>query len=232
MHSWSGAFTRLWRASHFSLRAQRKVTKRKSTPKRRSTGILPCDSATGLRGFADSTSVCWQQTGRDPSRPPCGPFLRPAATAYGTLVARILRARAISNSASQSQSQSQSALIRLWHLLPPSGRRKINSRCESTRSREFASSWLRRMRSDRGPYAVAQWRREGPQGGSQGCEPVGCQSMDGLSANPGAAARSRRAGCPQTAASGWPSLDSGLLPFALRAGFAVRAAPAAQWLLS
>jgi hypothetical protein len=82
------------RASHFSLRGQREVTKRKATPKRWSTGILPCDCATGRRGFADSTSLCWQQTGRDPSRPPCGPFLRPVATAYGTLVARIVRANA------------------------------------------------------------------------------------------------------------------------------------------
>ncbi|SFN30336.1 hypothetical protein SAMN05216289_1131, partial [Dokdonella immobilis] len=59
-----------------------------------------------LRGFADSTSVCWQRTGRDPSRPPCGPFLRPAATAYGARVARILRARAKSKRDSQSQSPS------------------------------------------------------------------------------------------------------------------------------
>jgi hypothetical protein len=61
-----------------------------------------------------------------------------------------------------------------------------------------------RMRSEWAPYAAAQRRRKGPKGGSQGCEPVGCQSRDGLSDNPGAAARSRRAGCPETAVSGWP----------------------------
>ncbi len=38
--------------------------------------------------------------------------------------------------------------------------------------------------------------------------------------------------CAQGVSVGWPSLDSGLLPYALRASFAVRAAPAAQWLLS
>ena len=92
-HAQSRAFTRLRRASHFLLRGQEKVTKEKATPKRWSPGILSCDYASGLRGFADSTSVCWQRTGRDPSRPPCGPFLRPAATAYGTLVARIVRAK-------------------------------------------------------------------------------------------------------------------------------------------
>ena len=77
------------------------------------SGLLPCDFAAGLRGFADSTSVCWQRTGRNPLRPPpdrvrgrlCGPFLRPAATAYGARVARILRARATAN-AKQSQSPS------------------------------------------------------------------------------------------------------------------------------
>ena len=102
------AFTRLRRATYFLLRGQEKVGKEKATPKRWSPGILPCDCAAGLRGFADSTSVCWQRTGRDPSRPPCGPFLRPAATAYGARIARILRARAKSRSRSRSRSQSQS----------------------------------------------------------------------------------------------------------------------------
>ena len=47
----------------------------------------------------------------------------------------------------------------------------------------FALSLLRRMRSEWGPYAAAKWRRIGPQGGSQGCEPVGCQYRDVLSGN-------------------------------------------------
>ena len=107
-HFWgrSKAFTRLQRASHFLLRGQEKVTKEKATPMRWSPGILPCDCAAGLRGFADSTSMCWQRTGRDPSRPPYGPFPRPVATAYGTLVARILRARAKSNVKSVGRSRS------------------------------------------------------------------------------------------------------------------------------
>ena len=123
----SKAFTRLRRATYFLLRGHcaagaartaqlarraegrkpgvKKVTKEKATPKRWSPGILPCDCAAGLRGFADSTSVCWQRTGRDPSRPPFGPFLRPAATAYGARLARVLRARATAK-AKQSQSPS------------------------------------------------------------------------------------------------------------------------------
>jgi hypothetical protein len=112
-YSWaqSKAFTRLRRASYFSLIGQREVIKRKATPKRWSPGILSCDYAAGLRGFADSTSVCWQRTGRGPSRPPpdrvrgrlCGPFLRPAANAYGARAARILRARAKSEEQRQKQ---------------------------------------------------------------------------------------------------------------------------------
>jgi hypothetical protein len=89
---------------------------------------------------------------------------------------------------------------------PLSAHRARQSEEQSQSVREPAPSWLRTMRSRWGPYAAAQRRRRGPKGGSQEREPVGCQSMDGLSDNPGAAARSRRAGCPETAVSGWPSL--------------------------
>ena len=89
-----------------SLAWPRESNQREGHPKAVVSGLLSSDFATGLRGFADSTSVCWQRTGCDPSRPPCGPFLRPAATAYGTLVARILRARAKSNVKSVGRSRS------------------------------------------------------------------------------------------------------------------------------
>jgi hypothetical protein len=56
-------------------------------------------------GFADNTSMCWQQTGRNPLRPPCGPFLRPAATAYGTLVARIVRAEAEAEAKAKAETE-------------------------------------------------------------------------------------------------------------------------------
>jgi hypothetical protein len=89
------------------------------------------------------------------------------------------------------------------------------------------------MRSEWAPYAAAQRRRKGPKGGSQGCEPVGCQSSDGLSDNPGAAAQSqgRMPGdrCIGVAFLLVTSLYVGLLPSALRAGCAILAAPAAQW---
>jgi hypothetical protein len=71
---------------------------------------------------------------------------------------------------------------------------QIKSRGKCTNSRKLASPWLRRMRSNRAPYGAAKWCRNCPKGGSHGCETVGCQSTDGLSVNPGAASRSRRAG--------------------------------------
>jgi hypothetical protein len=60
--------------------------------------------------------------------------------------------------------------------------------------------------STRGPSAAAGGWRISPQGGSQGSEPVGRQSMDGLSTNPGARPRTLWTGCPQGAEAGWPSL--------------------------
>ena len=195
-----------------SLAWPRESNQREGHPKAVVSGLLSSDCAARLRGFADSTSVCWQRTGRDPSRPPCGPFLRPAATAYGARLARILRARA--KSKCNSQSQSPSSACGTFSRRAGEGR----SGAEAKRDAAACGNLLRLGCAGGavkwGPYAVAQRRRQGPQslprtrsgGGSHGCEPVGCQSTDGLSANPGAAARSRRAGCPETAASGWPSL--------------------------
>src|SRR3569833_1262294 len=45
------------RTGHFSLRAQREVTKRKCTPDPRPPGILPSGFASGLRRFSERTSV-------------------------------------------------------------------------------------------------------------------------------------------------------------------------------
>jgi hypothetical protein len=46
-----------------------------------------------------------------------------------------------------------------------------------------ALALLRRKRSEWVPFVAAAWRRESPQGGSQGCEPVRCQHTEVLSAN-------------------------------------------------
>jgi hypothetical protein len=85
----------------------RESHQREGHPKAAVSGLLSSDSATALRGFADSTSVCWQRTGRGPSRPPCGPFLRPAATANGTLEARILRAKAKNKAEAKAEAEAE-----------------------------------------------------------------------------------------------------------------------------
>ena len=72
-------------SSHFSLRGQREVTKRKATPVCRPPGIprsgrgqaLPYGCAFGLRGFADSAS-CAGRTRAHPCARPCGPCSTPA----------------------------------------------------------------------------------------------------------------------------------------------------------
>ena len=125
-------------------------------------------------GFADSPSVDWRRT---------GPHRVGHPSDFSSAVSPRSRGPNSAHPARQSVSEKQS---------------------QSQGVRESASSLLRTMRSNRGPYAAAKWWRNCPQGGSHGCEPVGCQSRDGLSANPGTASRSRRAGCPETAASGWP----------------------------
>jgi hypothetical protein len=84
--------------------------------------------------------------------------------------------------------------------------RQSEEQSHSHREPESASSWLRRRRSDCGPYAAAKWRRKGPQGGREGSRPVGCQSRDGLSANPRSRFAQSEGRSPETVASGWPSL--------------------------
>ena len=103
-------FTRLQRASHFLLRGQeksnhcaagaartaklarrvegrsptsRESNQEKGHPDAAVSGLLPCDCATWLRRFTDSTSLCWQRTGSRPCEPPFGLFLRHAAAAKG-----------------------------------------------------------------------------------------------------------------------------------------------------
>ena len=212
-------FTRLRRASHLSLSGQRNMAQRKATPMQRSPGILPSDCATRLRRFTDSTSVCWQRTGPRPVGHPSD---------YSCATPPLQRGPIERASCAQEQKQDQEpTLIRpAGHLPPPFGGRKelktsivvgigfffasvcLLLSCLVTPLLRlcfvFAFSLLRRMRSEWGPYAAAKWRRKGPQGGSQGCEPVGCQSRDGLSANPRSRFAQSQGRSPETAASGWP----------------------------
>ena len=58
------------RASYFSLRGQREVTKRKATPIQRSPGILPSDSAQRLRGWLTVHPWTGSQLARIPASHP------------------------------------------------------------------------------------------------------------------------------------------------------------------
>ena len=69
-------------------------------------------------GFADSTSVCWQQTGSHPCEPPFGHFLHIFATAQGPHSLRILRSQ---DEARAQRKQQQRPAICSFILLPPAG---------------------------------------------------------------------------------------------------------------
>jgi hypothetical protein len=78
------------------------------------------------------------------------------------------------------------------------------------------------------PYGAAGGWRKSPQGGSRGCEPVWRQGMDAPSSNLRNPHAHLEGVSPQGAPSGWPFswlllFTPGILPSALRAGFAVRA---------
>ena len=104
-------FTRLRRASHFSLRGQREVTKRKATPHSRlahspcAPGARACYGVRrqSIRGLASN----WPTS----CGPSFGQFLHRPAASDGTLIARIVRAKATANSQSQSQSVREPALF-------------------------------------------------------------------------------------------------------------------------
>ncbi len=132
----------------------------------------------------------------------CGPSfghsLRSLATIEGPHIACLVHAKAKIKGPSATapcvalppaSMQSSSALPGTF-----SRKREKETPEQSQNVRASDFSLLRTMRINRGPYAAAKWWRNCPQGGSHGCEPVGCPSRAGRAANPGTASRSRRAG--------------------------------------
>jgi len=69
-------------ASYFSLRGQRKVTKREATPMARPPGILPCGCAGGFRGFPTAHPCTGGKLARIPAGHPAD-FPPPARRAIG-----------------------------------------------------------------------------------------------------------------------------------------------------
>ena len=65
---------------------------------------------------------------------------------------------------------------------------------------------LRQDAARMGPLWCGEGAQEKPAGWRAQCAPVRCMYMDVHSANPVAPSRTRRAGCPESAPPGWPSL--------------------------
>jgi hypothetical protein len=168
------AFTRLQRASYFLLRGQEKSNHcaagaaRTAKLARRAEGRSP-ESREGHPTHAPyAQSLC--------SR--CASLLRGSLTVHpwtGIELAHIHVGHPSGNSCAASPRATgpfQRASCAPW---PKPKRAEIRF--------AFALSLLRRKRSQWDPYVAAVGRRESPQGGSQGCEPVRCQHTDVLSAN-------------------------------------------------
>ncbi len=228
-----------WRASYFLLFGQEKVSKEKATPTLAPYAQSLCYGfASLLRGSptvhpwtgVELAHVVWATLRADPPQ-----SRRDRGAPCSARRARL----------SQSQKPPRQLLLALLYLLHPCSRHppcrapspvaREKETSEQSRSvRESASSWLRTMRSEWAPYVAATWRRDSPQGGRKGLRPVRRQSRDGLSANPWSRVAQSEGRMPEDRCIGvaflWAMfLYFGLLPYALRASYAVRAAPAAQW---
>ena len=193
--------------------AKENVTKRKATPRSR-LAHSPC--APGSRAcYGVRRQSIPGLTSNWPTS--CGPsfgqFLRSLAAIEGAPVARVVRARATAKRQSHPR-QLLLALLYLLHpcsrhppaghLLPQSGRRKCQSK---------AVVWgsLRCLGCAGCAVEGPPMQRQCDVGKARRVGAMDCAQFDaspGMDCRrtPGVALRSRRAGCPETAASGWPSL--------------------------
>jgi hypothetical protein len=156
------------RASHFSLRAQRKVTKRKSTPIQRSPGILPCDSAQRLRGCLTVHPWTGSQLARIPASHPVDLFSAATPPHRGPIYYASCAAK----------TKRFSARFGFGF-----GFGSCSCSCFDAHDARY-----------RGPLDRGETAEELSEGWPTRCGPVRCQSRDGLSANPGAGSRTRSTG--------------------------------------
>ena len=170
------------RAGHFSLGGQRKVTKRKATPRTRSTGILPSDFARGLRGSQTAHPCADCERGAIHRAAPAGFSSAREPRPKGPQEQRtfhVRRGKANSNSNSNSKAQSNS-----------------NGSSAPPRSVAFASAHMDCALLS-GPVRVRRaYGGNVAQRSRARCARVCSQYRDVLSANPVVRSRSRRAGCP------------------------------------
>jgi hypothetical protein len=147
------------RASHFSLRAQRKVTKRKSTPMQRSPGSCPPTARSGSGGCLTVHPWTGSQLARIPASHPSGLSCATPPLHRGP-----------GHCASCAAKTKQ---------LPA----RCGCRCG------FAFRFRAHDARYSGPLDRGEAAQELSVGWPTRCGPVRCQSMDGLASNPGAASR-------------------------------------------
>ena len=156
---------------------------KESTPQvARSPGILPSDFASGLRGSL--------------SAHPCA----------RSALARILRAPLRAFSAAPCDARHRERRRFFHESVHPCtalrNRSPLEKPSEKKRSASSCFCFCGRMPPKRGPLWRGEGAQEKPEGWRAGCAPVRCAHMDVRSTDPGAASRSRRAGCPKTASPG------------------------------
>ena len=217
----SRASTRLRRAGYFSLLAQREVTKRNAPPARASRAARARGSLrfSALRGRSDGTSMYRSRVRRSIAAP-----LRALSTKPAMLSALKGDPRSKTRSRSTSRSTAIAAFLARCCLLfasgfcgrecrpngAPVGRRGCvgkaagwRARCAPVRCVHMGEADKREMRRSASRAAERRshgWRRPGFARGA------GSAAGKVHSANPVAASRTRRAGCPESAPPGWPSL--------------------------
>lgn len=177
--------------SHFSLFGQRKVTKREATPMARPPGILPCGCAGGLRGFSTAHPCAAEKLARIPASHPSD-FPPPTRHAIGA-------------------PEEQRASCAHFSEKPQPRQRPVRRRQSAgLMLSPFRRAAATRVRAGcallcRGPLGAASGWRTSPKGGRQDVGQFFVRA-GALSKNPATRSRTWRAGCPEGAPSGCPSL--------------------------
>ncbi len=186
-------FTRLRRGSHFSLRGQRESDLEKGHPTFAPCAQSLCSrSASLLRGSptvhpwtdVELAHIVWAILRTIPSQP---------RRDRGDPIARIVRAKA------------KSPLIRpVGHLLPPCGRRKCQRNVEAAGNRLCLGCAGCAVNGP--PMQRQRDAGIGRKVGAMDCAQFDASPGTDCRRTPAVALRSRKAGCLETAVSGWPSL--------------------------
>jgi hypothetical protein len=187
------------RASVFLLRGQEKVTKEKATPKRWSPGSCPPTPRQDSGGSLTAPPCAGSELGAIPRAHPAGLSCALTPPLRGPISAH--RARQ-----SKEQSQSQSHL-----KIPDAFSLEWANRRSRTNTKDHVRGSLLRLGCARCAVDGAPMQRQRDVGRARRVGARDCAQFDvspGMDCRrtSGVTLRSRRAGCPETVASGWPSL--------------------------